>query len=384
LVLGLLFIPSLFRSLSQAAWVKDFVRFGLGVGAFAFMYYWVRTRARDGKLQFVRRFLQWMVVGGVGSVLVLIWQYVNSGIASIRNVSMVNIYSYRQTSTFLDPNYYGEFLVTLLPLAIALALTEPKRWQRVTFGLLAAFLGLGIVLTFSRSALTAMTLAVLVFLIYFARSRQLTLVKVAPSVVGLVLLLSVTVSVILGIGWLRCRAWVVSQILLNRIVGITGTATSGSGVDQRVAILKSSLAMLRTNVWVGAGLGNFERQFVFYQTGPTGGSYRDAHNTFIRLWAETGVFSFLAYIVFLVLSGWFVVQRLRRTRDAVWGLVSAALLAGWLGSLVASMFLDQLLEAYYWIYYGLMMGVAASVTREESEPLRQPDGKGERVSATRG
>lgn len=372
---GALFILSFSKAASVSLAFKEYIRYYVAVAAYLFVYLYFSKNATQRRV--INTFLIVLLSSGIASVLVLLWQYSYSGMYTFREIARLDVYPFRQSSVFTDPNYYAEFLMTLLPVSIGFCVTAKGR-VRVLFLATTFLFALGLLLAFSRAGFAAMVVAIIPLVIYLAASYPPTVRTVFAGGVG------VSAASLLALQWdaVRGRVLLLFQLWANRLAFIAEAATDATAtcnpiicrsaesvrlvggqlvIDsgaQRLNILRSTMNMIVDNPWVGVGLGNFERQFAAYGIGDTGGTYRAAHNTFLRLMAETGVFAFVVYAAFLALTLGYLLKALRSCRDAAWKPILAGLLAGWIGSLVASLFLDQFFEVYYWIYLGIAMAAA--------------------------
>jgi tetratricopeptide (TPR) repeat protein len=145
----------------------------------------------------------------------------------------------------------------------------------------------------------------------------------------------------------RARGWILALILvvglaylveapsgpLNSVVGLSADETSwietvwrqNSGAT-RAWDWWIGLEMWKDSPWVGVGLGNYKLEFLpykarFLQT-PQGASYdftipraAQAHNEYVQVLAEVGVFGLAAVAAFLVFLVTSLLSRLRRTTD---------------------------------------------------------------------
>jgi O-antigen ligase len=158
------------------------------------------------------------------------------------------------------------------------------------------------------------------------------------------------------IGWLvfrpveplrRARAWILALILvvglaylveapsgpLNSVVGLSADGTSWIGTvwRQNSGATRAwdwwiGLEMWKESPWVGVGLGNYKLEFLpykakFLQT-PRGANYdfyiaraAQAHNEYVQVLAEVGVFGLAAVAAFLVFLVTSLLSRLRRNAD---------------------------------------------------------------------
>jgi O-antigen ligase len=158
------------------------------------------------------------------------------------------------------------------------------------------------------------------------------------------------------IGWLifrpveplrRARAWILALILvvglaylveapsgpLNSVVGLSADGTSWIGTvwRQNSGATRAwdwwiGLEMWKESPWVGVGLGNYKLEFLpykaqFLQT-PRGANYdfyipraAQAHNEYVQVLAEVGVFGLAAVAAFLIFLATSLLSRLRRNAD---------------------------------------------------------------------
>jgi O-antigen ligase len=158
------------------------------------------------------------------------------------------------------------------------------------------------------------------------------------------------------VGWLifrpieplrRARAWILALILivglaylveapsgpLNSMVGLSADGTSWIGTlwRQNSGATRAwdwwiGLEMWKSSPWVGVGLGNYKLEFLpykaqFLQT-PRGANYdfyiaraAQAHNEYVQVLAEVGVFGLAAVAAFLIFLMTSLLSRLRRNAD---------------------------------------------------------------------
>jgi len=364
LLMGILFLPSFYNAISLSASLKEYARYFIAMLAYLFVYFHFSSEAK--RREAIKTFLVVLVSGGVLSVLVLFWQYVQSGIFEFKGLALLNVYRFRQSSFFVDPNYYAEFLVTLLPISIGLCLTARGKPKFLLLASIPLF-AIGVLLSFSRSGFLAMLISVVPLLIYLGIFRRSVVKPVLVGVIGALVL----GFLLLQLDGVKSGVILLSELFGTRVISLGVNAKGVNAFDERIAILQSTANMIAHNLWFGVGLGNFERQFALYRIGDTGSSYRAAHNTFLRLWAETGGFTFIVYIVFLLLAIRYLLKALNKLcGDAAWKPIVAGLTAGWIGSLIMSLFLDQFVEVYYWIYLGVAMGAACQCERGRDSILR--------------
>jgi len=216
----------------------------------------------------------------------------------------------RASGPFINPDHFANYLGLIFPLALACALFRTslisKHLEKAlrVFGIFTAFiLFTGILLSLSRSGWIAPLLGVSI-LLWFSpwrveekmpsslRSRGLPVARV--SLIILCFLLAVSLF-ILGPGGRE-------QVDIR----LGETVTQDAGLWGRSTVWKDSLGMVRDFPLFGVGLGSWPELFPRYRRAPwSPGFYREAHNDYLELLAETG-------IIGIGVLAWFFFQGVRQ------------------------------------------------------------------------
>jgi O-antigen ligase len=126
----------------------------------------------------------------------------------------------------------------------------------------------------------------------------------------------------------------------------------------RVTIWKAALRIIADRPILGVGAGAFEEAHRHYQDTPawTGGRlWRDAHNSFLRVWAEMGILGLAGFIGFLVASYRLGYRAIGRLRSAGMG---DSMLAGEIGAALAGLsafLVTNLFNTFFTIWYLYML-----------------------------
>ncbi|MBQ3792406.1 MAG: O-antigen ligase family protein, partial [Clostridia bacterium] len=184
----------------------------------------------------------------------------------------------RAVGTLENPNMLGEYLVMLLPLTAASALHAEHWWRRLFSWTALALMIFCLGLTFSRGAwIAAMLIAILMVCLETRR--------VYPA------LILAALSVPL---WL----WVFPKEYLDRLVSVFNL--SDSSLAYRLNIWKGTLAMIRDFFPGGIGTGESAWQAVYPSYALEAiESAPHAHNLFLQILVEIGVFGLLAFLIVL-------------------------------------------------------------------------------------
>jgi O-antigen ligase len=251
-------------------------------------------------------------------------------------------------STFVNRNFFAEYLVCTLPFSLlALSQVATPKWRAVV-AFSVAFNLVALMMTGTRSALTAlvvMTIPLAVGLWRYrsalawgqwgAASRALVALVLLSGVVGLgslptrnaALLQEGQATTALGRSWARAAS--MTQ---------TKEYTAGS-FSLRAAFWKSTARMWLDRPWIGVGAGAWEVYIALYQ-GPSADEEPDyyAHNEYLQLLAEYGLpvgggvlAVLLAYLVIAARHTW------RLPTNKAWAPLRATALCSLLALLVVSL-----------------------------------------------
>ncbi len=247
------------------------------------------------------------------------------------------------TGPFENPNSLSSYLVLCLPLVIALACLH---WRKKVIAMLIALACLtllgALLLTFSRSGWLGFLLGMVATILVF-RKKKLSLFILASFILALFLMLPFG-----------------QRISQSFTVG---------GDSQRFVLWRGAIEMILEHPFLGKGLGTFMDYSSLYVPG-LGGYY--AHNSFLQMWAESGVFTliaFLSLVIFVLYSGVLVYFKNRLDSSSIF---LGGLIGGLFGFLVASFFDVQLYSVQLSVLFWVMLGVTAAL---ESILLRKGDSR---------
>ncbi|HVG25781.1 MAG TPA: O-antigen ligase family protein [Thermoanaerobaculia bacterium] len=266
-----------------------------------------------------------------------------------------------------DPNFYGQMLVMVIPLALYLAYTSREKWQRLIWiGAALTIMG-GVLVSYSRGAMLA--LAVMTGLVLVSLRVPLTRVAMATAVAATVLLL------LPGNIGNRFRT------MLTLIPQETYYVPVDASFERRKLIAATGLHIFERNALIGVGAGNFATHYIEYAR-DIGSSaelfYRQGesdqpHSLYLETASETGL---LGLSVFFTLLGVSYAQ-LRRTRRILLRgqarrdeLIVLALTVALLAYLVTSIFLHGATHRYLFTIFAFITAVSSVAADEE---LRRPE-----------
>ena len=252
-----------------------------------------------------------------------------------------------------DPNFYGQLLVSVLPLALNRMWAEPTLRLRLVGAGAAALIAAATVFTFSRGAAVALgAVAIIMLVIHRPSLRSVAAVAVC----------GVLAIPILPQGYL-------DRLLTLGEVGTVEGSTDAS-IRGRTAELTAGWLMFGDRPLTGVGFGLYEDHYQEYVAGlgiELRSEAREAHSFVLEVAAETGLLGLAA--MGAVVGGAVLGLRRARRRSQADGRedlaqISAALLASITGFLITSLFLHHDFSRIFWLLMGLSYAVAWLATRE--------------------
>lgn len=270
-----------------------------------------------------------------------------------------------------NPNYLAEYIVLYLPVTFALWLQAPRR--RLAMLVPLGAMAMALLLTNSRGGWLALGVAAAVFVQFrFPRWMPLFLLGGAASLVALDAL--------------------VPQLLLGDRLLSVFTVAGNSSNQYRFNIWLGVAALLKQDWLPGAGLGSGAFVARYQQFMLSGAGAVHAHNTFLQVFAEMGLFGLLAVL-------WSLVAVLRRPWRHMGARENSPLLAAVPAALVGLLFQGMVSEYIwynpklllaFWGVAGLGVGLARRLTlvsrshRPGSAPAASPPAAPRRPGPARG
>ena len=172
--------------------------------------------------------------------------------------------------------------------------------------------------------------------------------------------------VLLVVAWqVVLPAAVQERILMTRDSGTEAGVDSSS--EERLTLWQDAIDLFKRNPLTGTGFNTY---------GYMGrvGSYRDTHNYYVKVVAETGLIGFALYIYLLYRLFRVARELVRRATDPFWSGIGLGFLALLTSAYVLNFFGDrwmyQQVDGYLWVTLGLVIR-GLMVLREEAEKDQQ-------------
>lgn len=244
------------------------------------------------------------------------------------------------TGFFGNVNYFAEYLITLLPLAISLFLVTSVKSKKILLlmGILA--MGGSLMLTFTRSSYLGFGVSLVFMFLLFMIFKGKTFIKENKKIFIFVLIAVILTTFLFMIpNPLNEPGSAISKIKSRTPISINALK-EGYSVRRRMAIWNFTWMMITDRPILGSGIGTFKYNSLRYQAKflsqgenyslyPFGIAY-EAHNEYLHFWAELGFVGlgiFLCLIIGYFYYGWKVLKKIKDNykRGMVIGLMSSVL-----------------------------------------------------------
>lgn len=188
---------------------------------------------------------------------------------------------------YANPNDLASLCLLPLSFSIGMFFSEPARWVRYCAAAGAVILPFIILLTQSRGAFVA--LAVFALLVLKGQKQGRTKILLLAGAAAVVIALAAPSSV-----WTRLAT--ITQV--TSVQSAANVQDEGSA-RQRLEIWRVARTIFAEHPVTGVGLGAYSQAHYVYALrpafNPTARGFRDAHSTYFRLLAETGLVGFLLF-----------------------------------------------------------------------------------------
>ncbi|ABU59157.1 O-antigen ligase family protein [Roseiflexus castenholzii] len=275
--------------------------------------------------------------------------------AAVRQISTTMDDRARAFGTVNDPNYFGQLLLVLVPLAVW-AILNGRTWRGKSFGMAALLLLLAAIgLTFSRGAYLGAVVVLVVYAMYLRLDARYLLIL---PLIGALLYVAPPEF--------RARFGTLDEVLPGNNAG----AYADSSIQGRSVKAEVAIAIVADNPIFGVGRGNYRlhyRDYINEIEGAGSNTERDAHNLYLEVAAEQGIVGLVVFVGLLA-TVWgrlraaellFVAAGERRMAD-----LSVAVKVGLLGYLVTSLFLHGAYGYMLWLQVGMAVALVVIAQRE--------------------
>jgi len=295
-------------------------------------YYLVFSNITDKK--FLKKFVLAMILGGTIIAYFGIYERSMEGIK-------------QGYATLINPNILAGYLILIIPIVSSLLFYAPKGSKKALLAFSFITMVICLILTRSRAGWLALVGA-MIFLVIIEKRKRLA--------IGLTLVLIVVTSILIP----SVRTRLVTIFDLNSLVN-----------EERIYGAKSALQMIKDYPLTGIGVNNFYHVYPQYQLPEAREHLIHAHNIFLQIGAEMGLFGLAVFLWLLIKVfkvGWKTLKKIKE------GDYLRALVIGLLGSLVAFLVNQQFdyiwvkasLFIFFWVLLAILLVIRNIALKEKN------------------
>lgn len=323
--LDLIIFISIFFAPDKVLAVYRYALFLLGLGLF-----WLIIKAQYNKAKLAIAFFSGLAIQGILAVQ----QFLTQGTFASKWLGMANHSPIdlgvsvvetrgadgvaerwlRAYGSLDHPNILGGLLAIGLIILIQVIINHQRPlgkksdWKFILYHLALIILAIGLIFSFSRSALVGFAAGLAIFFIFYLVKKNWPVIK---KLSGVVILL----AILFGAIFINYQS-----LFVTRAVGTARLETNST--FERKMYLDDSFSLLKKDWLFGAGIGNYTKALSETDLRRPWYFLQPVHNVFLLVWAEIGIFGLLFYAAFLAFLLWQAFKK-----NSVLGLSVLAVLA---------------------------------------------------------
>ncbi|PWT91791.1 MAG: hypothetical protein C5B54_04635 [Acidobacteria bacterium] len=277
--------------------------------------------------------------------------YWGFAVSKMRMITM-HVHNYRLTGPLGDPNFFGQIMVVLIPMAAERFWNERRVVMKAIAAWAAVVCALAVVFTYSRGAfLTGVFMG------------GMLLMRVKHRFVY------IAAAIVLALIAIPLLPEQYTQRMMTIIPGMDTDQAPDAAVRGRESELKCGLLMLADHPLLGVGYGNYPYYYQHYaqRVGLDARlADRSAHNLYMETAAEGGM---LGLVLFGSLLGWMVlgvrrcIKYLKETRQLARASLISGFYFGIIGYLVSAIFLHISYPRFFWLLIGVGLAIPRAFTK---------------------
>lgn len=224
---------------------------------------------------------------------------------------------------FGNVNYFAEYLIVPIPIAVSLFLVSQNKFKRILLLIAILAMGTSLIATFTRGSYLGFGSALIFMFFLFLISRGKGFIKNNKKIFIIILVAIIIITFLFVVPTpLNKSGTVISKIKERAsIIQLINEFSFG----RRAAIYKFTTLMIKDHPLLGSGIGTYKYNTLRYQAeffaqGENRSLYPHgfadkAHNEYLQLWAELGIIG-LGIFIWLIISYFrFGLKILRKIKD---------------------------------------------------------------------
>jgi len=242
------------------------------------------------------------------------------------------------TASFHHYNSLGTYLVFILSLVLASLIYIKGKLKKTLLLALLILLQICLILTFSRGSWIGL-LAVLILMLFLSRKIN-----------KLIYIFSIYILIMVFFPGIRERTLFIF---------------SPQGDADRFIVWQGAFRMIKAHPFLGIGLGTFMANFQEFVSKAMTIQY--AHNCYLQIWTESGIFALLSFILFI---GSIFYKSIETFKKNTTNFILLGFICAFFGFLVQSFFDNQLYSLQLSALFWFMAGVIAALIKLDEKAIK--------------
>jgi O-antigen ligase/Tfp pilus assembly protein PilF len=270
---------------------------------------------------------------------------------------------------FGNVNYFAEYLIVPLPLAISLFLACQNRRHKILLLMGVLVMGGSLVLTFTRGSYLAIGISSIFMFLLYLTSQGKSFIKEHKKIFIFIFALIILATFIFSLpNPLNEPGTAISKIKSRISIS---QFTRGSSLKRRITIWKFTGLMIKDHPLLGSGIGTFKYnslnyQAQFFDQGENRRLYPygiadKVHNEYLQLGAEIGILGLGIFLWFIITYFRYGLRILKKSKDKYKQGILIGLMGGVMAVLIDAIFGFPLhLPAtliLFWLFIGLIVSL---------------------------
>jgi O-antigen ligase/Tfp pilus assembly protein PilF len=270
-------------------------------------------------------------------------------------------------------NYFAEYLMAILPLAVSLFFITSSRIKKVLFLTGILLMGLSLMVTFTRSAYLGLSVSLIFMFFIFLKTKGKKFIKENRKIFIFILIAIILTTFLFIIpNPLSKEGTFISKIKAR--ISLTRLKEAYS-VRRRIATWNFTLMMIKDRPLLGSGIGTFQYNSLYYQAKffeqgdnrsiyPHGFAER-AHNEYLQLVAELGIIGLGILLWIMIVYFYKGLIFLNKTEDNEKKGILIGLMGAVVAVLVDGIFSFPLHLPATLVLFWLLLGISMNIITEK-------------------
>ncbi len=298
------------------------------------LLYFVITNNISDERQISRILNILLIVGGLFGIYGIL-QYNGIDFSFwMRNIGRQQVFG-----LFGNVNYFAEYLIVPLPIAVSLFFATQNKLKKILLLIGVIAMGASLTATFTRGSYLSFGISLIFMSVLFLISRGKNFIKKNRKIFIAILVIIIIITSLFIIPNPLNKSGTAIEKIKSRI-SISQLIQSYS-IKRRIATWKFTILMIKDHPLLGSGIGTYKYntlkyQAEFFKQGENRSLYPHgfadkAHNEYLQLWAEIGIVG-LGIFIWLIISYFGCgIKILRKIKDEY----KQGIIIGLMGSVVA-------------------------------------------------